>query len=85
MLHLIRANKVIGVGKDRDETLDEISDYYRIVVLQRYLGLFLVQKLVNTSERFKLRSELIIYRSILKKNQTFLKQQTVNSKNEIHD
>lgn len=50
MLHLIRANKVIGVGKDRDETLEEISDYYRIVVLQRYLGLFLVQKLVNTSE-----------------------------------
>lgn len=50
MLCLISANKVIGVGKDRNDILDEKSDYHRVVVLQKYLGLFLVQKLVNTSE-----------------------------------
>lgn len=33
MLQLIRANKVPCVGKNSNETLDEILDYYYIIVV----------------------------------------------------
>lgn len=43
VLQLIRANKVPCIGKDSNETLDEILDYYYIIAVLRYCV-----RLVNT-------------------------------------
>lgn len=50
MLQLTRANEIPWTGKDSNETVDEIVDYYyKTVVLKKYFGLLLVvQELVNT-------------------------------------